>query len=180
MRSENSIREMVTSGLFITMGLVLPVIFHFFGLANSFLPMHIPVILAGFILSAPYAIAVGAITPFLSSVITGMPPLFPVMPYMVFELATYAAVASILSKKMKLNTYFTLVGSMIAGRIIAGTVVWVMVVLFGAKLPNPVAFIVTAVTTGIPGIIIQLVSIPAMIGILKKTNIIRNGVSEIE
>lgn len=178
MKNKNSIREMVISSLFITMGLVLPVIFHFFGLGSAFLPMHIPVLLSGFILSTPYAAAVGAITPLLSSIITGMPPVFPIMPYMVFELAVYASAVSILSKKVKLNVYFTLVGSMIAGRIVAGVVVWVMILFFGADFPNPFVFIASAVITGIPGIIIQFVSIPPMVIILKKTNIIRNEVIE--
>lgn len=176
----NSLREMVMSGLFITMGLVLPVMFHFFGLGKNFLPIHIPVLLAGFILSMPYAVAVGVLTPLLSSLITGMPPMFPVLPYMVFELAVYAAVVNVLSKKMKLNTYFALIISMIAGRMTAGIVVWGMVGIFGAKLPGPVVFIASAVTSGIPGIIIQLAFIPPMIAILKKTNIIRNEVYGIE
>ncbi|MGI6776824.1 MAG: ECF transporter S component [Acetivibrionales bacterium] len=180
MKNKNYVREMVMSGLFITMGIVLPVIFHLFGLGSTFLPMHIPVLLAGFMLDLPYAIAVGAITPFLSSIITGMPPLFPVMPYMVFELATYAAFASILSKRMKLNSYFTLIGSMIAGRIVAGVVVWALVILFGVKLPGPFVFVATAVTTGLPGIIVQLIAIPPMVIILKKTKVIRNEVFGIE
>jgi hypothetical protein len=154
--------------------------FHFFGLGKNFLPMHIPVLLAGFILSLPYAIAIGVITPLLSSIITGMPPIFPVLPYMVFELAVYAVVANVLSKKMKLNTYLSLIMSMVAGRIVAGIVVWGMIVIFGAKLPSPTVFIISALTAGIPGIIIQLAFIPPMIILSKKTNIIRNEVLEIE
>lgn len=170
----NSIREIVLSGFFITLGLVIPTVFHFFGLGKNFLPMHIPVLLAGFILSLPYAVAVGIITPVLSSAITAMPPMFPVLPYMVFELAVYAAVSNVLSKKMKLNTYLSLIISMIAGRVAAGIAVWAMIVFFGAKLPSPAIFAVSAVTTGIPGIIIQIAFIPPMIVLLKKANIIRN------
>ena len=171
MKNKNSVREMVVSSLCISMGLILPVIFHSFGLGSTFLPMHIPVLISGFILPVPYAVLVGAITPLLSSIITGMPPIFPIMPYMLFELVTYAAVASILSRKMKLNAYFTLVGSMITGRIAAGAAVWVLIELFGAKLPNPFAFVGAALTTGIPGIIIQIVAIPPLVLVLKKTNI---------
>jgi hypothetical protein len=180
MKNNNSVREMVMSGLFITMGLVFPVVFHFFGLGSTFLPMHILVLLAGFMLSMPYAVAVGAITPFISSIITGMPPIFPIMPYMVFELATYAALASILSRKMRLNAYVALIGSMIAGRIVAGVVVGIMVLLFGVKLSSPFIFIGSAVVTGIPGIIIQLVFVPPMTILLKRTNLIGNEVIESE
>jgi hypothetical protein len=174
-----SVKEVVFSGLFITMGLVLPVIFHFFGLGKTFLPMHIPVLLAGFMLSVPYAAAVGALMPLLSSVITGMPPLFPIMPYMVLELAAYAVVASILSRKLRLNIYISLILSMIAGRIAAGIAVWALTIFFGAKLPGPFVFIASAVTTGIPGIIIQIVSIPPMVVLLRKSRIFENEVLEV-
>lgn len=168
-----SIREVALSGLFIAIGLILPVIFHAFGVGSAFLPMHIPVLLAGFVISIPFAIAVGVLTPVLSSVFTGMPPVFPVLPYMVFELAVYGAVASLLYRKLKLNIYISLIGSMIAGRIVSGIVVWILAAFFTAKLPGPAAFITGGVVSGIPGIIIQIVFIPAIIMILGKNNLIK-------
>jgi len=180
MKHKNLIREIVLSGLLISMGLIFPMIFHAFNLGREFLPMHIPVLFAGFILSMPYAVAVGALTPLLSSVFTGMPVLFPVMPYMVFELAAYAAVANFLSKKAGRNPYIALIGSMIAGRIVAGVAVWLLVMLFNAKLPGPVAFVISAVTSGLPGIIIQLAVIPPMVVVLKKAKVIGNEVAKIE
>lgn len=167
-----SVKEMVLSGLFIAMGLLLPMIFHAFGMGSTFLPMHIPVLLAGFIVSMPYAIAVGVVTPILSSLLTGMPPMFPVLPYMVFELAAYGAVASLLYRRLKLNVYISLVGSMIVGRIVSGIAVWVLATFFMAKLPGPILFITGSITKSIPGIIIQLVFIPALILVLNKSNLI--------
>lgn len=175
-----SVREMVLAGLFVAIGVVLPAMFHFVGLGSTFLPMHIPVLIAAFILGFPYALAVGMITPFLSSLITGMPPAFPVMPYMVFELGAYAAVASFLSRKMKLNVYGSLLGSMVAGRLVAGVAVWVLVMFFGAKFPSPFVFIISAITTGLPGIIVQLVLIPPVIMLCKRVNIIRSEGCSIE
>jgi len=180
MRNSISVRQIVISGLFITMGLILPVIFHFFGLGSTFLPMHIPVLISGFILQAHYSVLVGAMTPLLSSVITGMPPIFPVMPYMVFELAVYAVSVSFLSQKLLFNSYLTLICSMISGRIAAGIAVWVMTGLFEAKLPDPFVFFVSTVSSGIPGIVIQLLIIPPIVIVLKKTKVIRKEVLEIE
>lgn len=164
-----SLKELVLSGLFIAIGLLLPTFFHAFGLGSAFLPMHIPVLIAGFTVSIPYAITVGILTPILSSLLTGMPPHFPVLPYMVFELATYGAVASLLYKKMKLNVYISLIGSLIAGRIVAGIAVWVLAAFFLAKLPGPLVFITGSVVKSIPGIIIQLALIPALIMLLNKS-----------
>lgn len=175
-----SVREIVLSGLFIAIGLLLPSIFHAFGAGSTFLPMHIPVIFAGFTVSLPFAVTVGVLTPFLSSVLTGMPPLFPVMPYMVFELAAYGAASSILYRKLKLNVYVSLIGSMIIGRIVAGIAVWVLASFFMAKLPGPVLFITGAITKGIPGIIIQVVFIPAVVILLERNNFINRGVGKSE
>jgi hypothetical protein len=176
MKNRNHIREITASGLFTAIGVLLPVIFHALGLGSAFLPMHIPALMAGFILSVPYAAAVGAATPLLSSLMTGMPPAFPVMPYMVFELAAYASVVSILRRKFKLNPYLSLIVSMAAGRAVSGIAVWILTVVFGAQLPGPLVFVSGAVVTGLPGIILQLVVIPPLIMILYKKNMIGNEV----
>ncbi|WP_312938956.1 ECF transporter S component [Oscillibacter sp.] len=172
-----SLREIILSGLFIASGIILPGIFHMYGMGTSFSPMHIPVLLAGFFISIPYAIAVGALTPFLSSIFTGMPPIFPIMPYMVLELATYGAIASLLYRKLNANVYVALIGSMIAGRIVAGFAVWVLATFFAASLPGPIIFIAGTVTNAIPGIAIQLVFIPALVVILNRYNLVqRDGI----
>jgi hypothetical protein len=165
---KKSTNEIILSGLFIAIGVLLPVIFHLFGGGSIFLPMHIPVLISGFFLGVPYAVAVGVITPIISSILTGMPPIFPIMPYMVFELAAYGLFTSLLFNKFKFNVYFSLLGSMIIGRIIAGIAVWVLVLLFAAKLPSPIIFIYGAIIKGIPGIIIQLIFIPTIVLIVKK------------
>lgn len=176
MKNRNHIREITASGLFTAIGVLLPVIFHALGLGSAFLPMHIPALMAGFVLSVPYAAAVGAATPLLSSLMTGMPPAFPVMPYMVFELAAYASVVSALRRKFKLNPYLSLIVSMAAGRAVSGIAVWILTVVFGAQLPGPLVFVSGAVVTGLPGIILQLVVIPPLIMILNKKNMIGNEV----
>ena len=47
------------------------------GMGVVFLPMHLPVLLAGFFLGPRFGLLVGIITPLLSSLLTGMPPLLP-------------------------------------------------------------------------------------------------------
>src|SRR5690554_4903990 len=152
----NIVRETVLAGFFVALGIVVPIAFHAFGPGTTFLPMHIPVITAGFVLSAPFAVLVGLLTPVLSSVMTGMPVIFPVLPFMVFELATYGLVTSLLYRKLKLNVYVSLVGAMISGRIVATIVVWVLTTFFVVQLPSPLVWISGVIVTGIPGIIIQL------------------------
>ena len=169
----NIVRETTLSGLFIAIGIILPILFHPLGQGTTFLPMHIPVLLAGFILSFPFAVTVGIITPILSSVMTGMPPVFPVLPFMIFELATYGLITSLLYRRLKLNVYVSLVGAMICGRIVATAVVWVLINFFFATLPNPWIYITGAVTAGIPGIVIQLAIIPVLVFALNRLNYIK-------
>lgn len=158
------IRTMVYSAIFITLGIVLPIAFHYFGTAIGpvFLPMHIPVFLAGIYLGPLAGLLVGGVTPILSSLFTGMPPVIPMLPIMFVELMIYGAVIGFFFTNRKLNIYLSLVISIIMGRIGVGIVVWVMVNIFNiTRLPgNPVVFIWGSIVKGLPGIAIQLILIP--------------------
>ena len=162
-------RKVVLSGLFIAFGVLLPMIFHQFNMGGpGFLPMHIPVLIAGLFLGQMPGLLVGLVTPIISSVLTGMPVFFPMLPIMIFELGAYGLVAGIFSEKLKTNTYISLISAMIVGRIVAGVVVFVLARFFGFMGPGPVLFIQGAIVTGIGGIIIQLVFIPPIAKLLNR------------
>ena len=165
-------RDLVLAGLFIALGILFPIVFHAFGqtAGQVFLPMHIPVLLAGFFLLPGYAAIVGLITPLLSSVLTGMPPLYPSAPLMAVELCIYGLAASLAyrwlaQKDMKriASVIISLVIAMAAGRVAAGLGVWTLVGLFSAQMPSPLIYISGGVITGLPGIAIQIVLIPVIV-----------------
>jgi len=165
-------RDLVLAGLFIALGILIPMVFHFFGQAagQMFLPMHIPVLLAGFFLLPGYAAIVGLVTPLLSSVLTGMPPLYPMAPLMAVELCVYGLAASLAyrwlaGKDMKkvAAIIISLIIAMAAGRVAAGLGVWVLAGLFGAQMPSPIVYISGGIVTGLPGIVIQIVLIPVIV-----------------
>ena len=56
--------------MFVAIAIVLPIFFHMTGLGSTFLPMHIPVLIAGFIVGPVYGLAVGVVSPLLSGLIT--------------------------------------------------------------------------------------------------------------
>lgn len=161
-------KRMVYGGVLIALGVVLPQLFHIFGpqAGQMFLPMHIPVLLAGLLIGPYWGLAVGLISPILSSVITGMPPI-PMLYFMLFELVTYAVVAGLLSGKM--NIYFVLIITLICGRAVNGLAMILAVNLFSLSFPfaNTAAFF-GGIVKGLPGIAIQLVLIPPIIFALKK------------
>ena len=163
----NKTKEIVLSGLLLASGIILPMIFHMFSLTGPIaLPMHIPVLIGGFLLSPPIALLLGITTPIISGLLTGMPVMFPMAIIMALELGIYGLTASLAARKFKLSIFPALIISMIAGRIAAGLTVALLVQLFGLKM-NPLIFIQGAIITGIPGIIIQLIFIPALIHAIK-------------
>ena len=161
-------KELVLSGLLLASGIILPMIFHMFGMTGPIvLPMHIPVLLGGCLLSPIMALLLGIITPIISGLLTGMPVMFPMAVIMAIELGIYGLSASLSTRNLKLSPIPSLIISMIAGRIAAGLTVAALVQLFGIKM-NPIAYVTGAIVTGIPGIIIQLIFIPTLVYTIKR------------
>lgn len=170
MRSSNRIRtkDLVIAGLLLAIGVIIPSIFHTTGIPGTvFLPMHISVLLAGFLLPIPLAFLVGVLTPLLNSLITGMPAIFPMMVIMMVELGFYGLIASLLYRRLRMPSLISLIISMILGRLVAGVTVFLLIVLFTVQM-DPVTFIKVGVLTGLPGIIIQLILIPVLMHIINR------------
>jgi hypothetical protein len=163
-------RQMILAGFFMAIGLLIPAIFHMLGGAGPiFLPMHIPVLIAGFFLSPFYAAMVGLITPLLSSALTGMPVFYPILPIMMGELMTYGLVVSWLSQGRMKNIWGRLIAAMIAGRMVAGLIVFVLATGFGLKM-KPLIYLQGAIITGLPGLVIQILLIPALVILIQNRN----------
>ena len=72
------IRKLTYAALFLALALVLPFLTGQIPQIGSALsPMHIPVLLCGFLVGWPWGLAVGFIAPLLRSVIFGMPVMVP-------------------------------------------------------------------------------------------------------
>jgi len=162
-------KEVVIAGMLIAMGLILPIAFHALAMGGpAFLPMHIPVLLGGFLLSPPFALMVGSLTPLLSSVLTGMPPFFPGAVQMMFELSAYGVLISCLVKQQRLGVYPVLILAMLGGRITAGVVNYILLTQFMAKAFSLKVFLTGAFVTALPGILIQLTVIPLLVKLLSR------------
>lgn len=165
-------RKLILSALFLALGYVLP----FFtgqipAVGKMLLPMHIPVLLCGFVCGWQYGLMVGFIVPLFRSVLAGMPVMMPTAVGMAFELATYGMICGLLYRKLPkkpVNTYVTLISAMIGGRIVWGIV---SILLYGMQ-GNAFSwqlFMGGALLNAIPGIVVQLVLIPIIVMILEKT-----------
>lgn len=159
--------RLVASAVLVAFGVLLPMAFHLVGaLGPVFLPMHIPVLAAGLLLGPASGLAVGLAAPLASSLLTGMPPLFPVLPVMACELAMYGLAAGYLYRRRGLPLLAALVAAMVCGRAAAGLAAWGLAALFAVKL-KPLYFVTGAVVTGLPGIAVQLVVVPLLVGRLQ-------------
>ena len=163
----------VLSALFLAMALVLPFLTGQIPEIGSMLcPMHIPVLLCGFFCGWPWGLAVGLITPVLRSLLFGMPPMFPTAICMSFELATYGAVSGALYQKLprkKGSIYAALLAAMVAGRLVWGAARFLCTGL-DASAFGFAAFWAGAVTTALPGIVVQIILIPILVMVLEKHN----------
>lgn len=171
-------KDLVSAALCVALGLILPQVFHlvpFVGavpnLGGVFLPMHIPVLLCGFLCGWRYGAACGAVVPLLSSVITGMPVLWPQGASMICELAVYGLVTGLLYRTLGRNVYLSLLAAMGLGRVASGAA---KAVFFGmaGKPFGMAAFVSGAFTTAIPGIVLQLILIPVLVAALEKVGAI--------
>ncbi len=163
--------RMVLAAMFMALGLVLPFItMQIPAIGKMLCPMHIPIMLCGIFCGWEYGLVVGFITPLLRSVLFGMPVMIPGGVSMAFELATYGAVIALMYKvlpKKKWSIYPALLVAMICGRIVWGIARMTIGGITGNGFTFS-AFISGAITTAIPGIILQLVLIPPIVIALKR------------
>ena len=168
-------KKLVLSALFLALGLIMPFLTgQIPEIGNQLLPMHIPVLLCGFICGGPYGLLVGFLTPLFRSVLFGMPPMLPIAVSMAFELATYGLAAGVLYQKLKnkkAGIYISLIGAMLAGRVVWGMVSMVLYGILGNVFTGQI-FAAGAFINAVPGILIQLVLIPAIVFTLKKARLI--------
>ena len=147
-------------------GIALPRIFHILvgsTAGATFLPMHIAVLIAALIFGTISSSIVAGSSVIFSYLLTGMPSLDR-LPYMLIELLIYAIILSILNKKF--NSYISLIATIIIGRILYAGVLLVAINIF--KLPTYGISVIESIKVGLPGIIIQLISVPIIAKLIKK------------
>ena len=160
-------KHTVLAAMFLSMGLILPLFTsQIKEIGDSLLPMHIPIMLCGLICGGNYGFITGLMLPFVRSMIFGMPPMYPNAVWMAAELAVYGLVIGITYKKSK-KIYLSLIFAMLSGRIVWGIVkailLWLRGSVFGFAM-----FISGGFVDALPGIIIQLILIPAIMRVIEK------------
>ncbi|MBQ9516288.1 MAG: hypothetical protein IJR57_09275 [Ruminococcus sp.] len=161
--------KILTSVGLIALSVILPQIVHLaLGQPGGvqLLPMYLPVLIGGCLLGSKWAIVVGALSPVVSFAITSMfgeaMPALPRLPFMVAELAVFAVVSGLFSKKIYekgLWAFPAVILAQLAGR----AVFLCLVAIFQNIAPFTVPMIWSQILTGWVGLAIQVVLVPLMI-----------------
>ena len=171
MNKRNQVLKLTLSAICLALCMVLPFLTGQIPQIGSMLcPMHIPVLLCGFICGPAWAAVVGAFAPFLRFALFGMPPLFPTGAAMCFELLTYGVVSGALYRLLpqkKSSIYAALIAAMLAGRVIWGAVSAVLLSSSGGTFTFA-AFMAGAFINAIPGIVLHIVLIPVVVMALER------------
>ena len=170
----NNVKKLAVTAMLFAVGMVLP---FFIGqipaIGKMLLPMHIPVLLCGFIVGWQYGALIGFLLPIVRGLVFGMPPLYPIA--MAFEMAAYGFVSGYLYSHARWQCtkmlYISLVTAMLAGRI-----VWafaeVILLGIGGNIFTWKMFAAGAFLNAIPGIIVQLTLIPLIMVALRRAKVV--------
>lgn len=182
---KSTTRNLTLSAMFIALAIILPYLaMQNPVIAQTMLPMHFPILLCGLVCGRRYGLIVGFISPLMRGFMFGMPVLFPMGTAMAFELATYGFVVALVYYGIRrtasnlVSLYAALIAAMIAGRIVF-VAAWILFVgvIRGDEGFSWLAYIITFFTVdvvrGLPGIIVQLILIPALIIALQRTSFLQ-------
>ena len=166
-------KAIVSAGL-VALAVVLPQLVHLaLGQPGGvkWLPMYLPVLIGGCLLGSKWGLAVGALSPIVSFLITSaMGEAMPAaarLPFMVFELAVFALVSGLFTKKIAKNglwAFAAVICAALAGRLLFLAAVFA----FQSFTPFTVQMIWGQIMTGLPGLCVQCAVVPVILIGLKK------------
>lgn len=127
-------------------------------------PMHLPVLLCGYLCGGPVAALVGLAAPLLRCVLFGT-PLFPLCLSMAAELAAYGFFSGWLYRRLprtRWGLWLSLLGAMLLGRLVWGSVQFLLLGMLGQPFTLAL-FWAGAFVNSLPGILCQLILVPLLV-----------------
>lgn len=169
-----TVYHLTLSAMFLALCIILPFITGGVPqIGNAISPMHIPVLICGFVCGWQYGAAVGFIAPLMRSLLFSMPPMYPIAVSMAFELAAYGLLCGLLYKafpKKNVYIYPALIISMLGGRAVWGIARYIMAGLSGSEF-SMAMFVAGAFTQAVPAIICHILLVPPVVMAFKKTKL---------
>ena len=173
---KSQILRLVLAALLLAIGYVLPFLTgQIPEIGSMLLPLHLPVLVCGFVCGWQWGLLVGFVLPLTRSLLFGMPPIVPTALCMAFEMAAYGAVSGLLYQRLAkkpANVYVSLIGAMLAGRVLWGLVSIPVYALFTEKTFALAAFWVGGFVNAWPGMLLQVVLVPLIVFALERAKLL--------
>lgn len=163
-----TVKGLVSFGL-IVLAVLLPQLVHLtLGQAGGvrWLPMYLPVLLAGCLLGVRWGMGVGVWSPVVSFALTSLwgdpMPAAARLPFMMAELCVFAAVSGIFSKQIAKNGWMAFPAVLLGA--VAGRVFFLLLaVLFQSVAPFTVETVLLQIETGLSGLVLQAAMVPLLV-----------------
>lgn len=163
-----AVKTFISAGV-IALAVILPQIVHLFAGAQGgvqWLPMYLPVLLGGCLLGWRWGLGVGLLSPLVSFAFTSLAgnamPAAARLPYMMAELAAFAAVSGLFSKKIAQNGWMAFPAVLLAqvsGRFFFLT----LAAAFQGVSSLSAAVVWSQIQTGLLGLVLQAVVVPFIV-----------------
>lgn len=160
-----TVKSLISVGV-VALAVLLPQLVHLIAGASGgvqWLPMYLPVLLGGCLLGWKWGLGVGVLSPLVSFAITSLTgnamPAASRLPYMMAELAVFAAVSGLFSKKIAENGWMAFPAVLLAQ--VSGRAVFLaLAAIFQGVSALSAAAVWSQIQTGLLGMVLQAVLVP--------------------
>ena len=167
-----TVKGLISLGI-VALAVILPQLVHI-ALGQSggvhWLPMYLPVLIGGCLLGWAWGLGLGIASPVVSFVITlaaGNPmPVLARLPFMIVELAVFAAVSGLFAKKIAANGWMAFPAVLLA-QVAGRSAFMLLVLIFQSVTPFTPAVIWSQIQAGLFGMVLQAVLVPFIVMALK-------------
>lgn len=161
--------KMLVSLAVVALAVLLPQLVHLAAGAQGgvqWLPMYLPVLLGGCLLGWQWGLGVGVLSPVVSFAVTALAgdpmPAAARLPYMMAELAVFAAVSGLFSNKIVRNGWMAFPAVLLAQ--VAGRLTFLaLAAVFQAVSPLTAAAVWSQIRAGLLGMVAQAVVVPFLV-----------------
>ena len=167
-----TVKSLISAGI-VALAVILPQLVHLIAGQSGgvqWLPMYLPVLIGGCLLGWAWGLGVGISSPVVSFLITlafGNPmPALARLPFMMAELAVFAAVSGLFSEKIARNGWMAFPAVLLAE--VSGRAFFLLLItVFQSVSPFTPQMIWGQIQTGFAGMIVQAVIVPFVVMGLK-------------
>lgn len=163
-----TVKSLISVGV-VALAVLLPQLVHLVAGASGgvqWLPMYLPVLLGGCLLGWKWGLGVGVLSPLVSFAITSLAgnamPAAGRLPYMMAELAAFAAVSGLFSKRIAANGWMAFPAVLLAQ--VSGRAVFLaLAAIFQDVSALSAAAVWSQIQAGLLGMVLQAVLVPVIV-----------------